>query len=192
MTPESLKQIKTLLDRTVADLRKVSGFDTYEDGITALRVATQTGVIPVGWLRQLAGRVYSKIESNSVRPEDFEELLVIFDTKEKAISHLANLPEELVPAIKAMFRQFRSDILPTIREAMLSTAKQLPYRRSGGRPKTMPNQTQCKQICREIAALLPHVGVGVAQRRIAERRGFTLRMIQRIWQERTRSGASER
>ncbi len=91
-------------------------------------------------------------------------------------------PEQLSATVDAI------RLLPyTLREALpkagKEAAKKIPHR-PGGRPRGL-KEHEYLQVCKDIGSLLAEgVRLKDAQKRVAQRKGVSLRTVQRVWQRR--------
>jgi hypothetical protein len=173
------------LDALLAVACRAGGFDTYEDGVAALRSALERGLITPTSLYLMARGSSPSVETgDSALIENFHEILTLIDNKAKLTAPLADFPADEGAQIELELKHARISMLPGIREEMLSTGKLLPYRRGGGRPTTMPDADSCRQIRREIEELHERgYQLGFAKKRIARRRKLTPRTIETIWRQ---------
>jgi hypothetical protein len=105
----------------------------------------------------------------------------MIDTREKAAALFAALPEDDAPQVEQFLNFLLKDLLPAWRSNAEQLIANLPYRRGGGRPPTMPSEEECLAICSEIEKLKKdEVKTGVAEQRIADRTRLNLRTVQRI------------
>jgi hypothetical protein len=90
------------------------------------------------------------------------------------------LPEEKAPQIEAFLDFVLKQFLPQLKTNAKLMRKVLPQRHDGGPNPKMPPEEECRSIYDEIEKLAKTVKRGIAQRRLAERKGLSLRMVQRI------------
>jgi hypothetical protein len=186
MTTTSFRRLQKLQRRLQDIQTRAVGAPDFTSCMSLVREAfRERGLVAATFIHSEAKRIYPIAEPDTIPLDRLDDVLALIDTPEKADSILANLPEDFVPQIEAFFRFMLSQFLPDQREAMLQTAKQLPVRPAGGRPSLIPAESECREICSQIAALIEGgVSIGSAQRRISVKSGKKLRTIQRIWQRR--------
>jgi hypothetical protein len=186
MKPETQKRLQGLFDQVVEHLCGVSGTKNHEEAIAALRMQFQDKrTSPAAWMHGIAREIYPTNEPDSVRPENFYEILGLIDTREKSDAILASLPEDVAPEIEKFLKFVLKDFLPSQRLAAQELAKHLPQRRGGGAPSKMPSRAESRLICAEINKLHGEgVLLGAAQQRTANKWNKSVRMIQRVWADR--------
>jgi hypothetical protein len=183
MKKETEERLLPKYEKVIGLFSAMSGADSYEASIRMLQEECRNGsTSPAAWLHKRAREIYPTDQPDSVRPEFFFEILTMIDSREKAMAVFAALPEEEAPKIEEFLDFFLKEFAPSLRSNAKLLAKKLPQRRSGGPHSKMPSREVCRAICDEIQAL-ERKGVqrGIAQRRVADKRGLKLRMVQRIW-----------
>jgi hypothetical protein len=185
MTAETCDRLVGLVDQVWAYLCSMAGEEDYEGSIKTLRQNIQAFPSMPFLLHDIAHELYPTNERDTINPANFVDILGLIDNKEKLRSVLAELPEDDAPRLETFLQWMLKTLLPSMRTKAQWMAKHLPQRRAGGPPKKMPGPAECRRICEEINELHGKgVLLGVAQKRIAMRKEFSLRMVQRIWAER--------
>ena len=181
MKEETQKRLKPTFDKVIDLFVVTSGADSYEAAIAKLREQCRDKVTsPAPWLHKIARQIYRTDKPDSVKPDNFYEILGLIDTREKATAVFVKLPEEGVPEIEKFFSFLLKVFFPSLRLGS-KIFKKLPQRRGGGRPPTMPSEDECRAIYGEVEVLdRKRVLRGIAQRRVADKYGLSLRMVQRI------------
>ena len=185
MTPETHKKLQQMVDQIWEYLCGATGSENYEAGIAALRENIRKTPSLAVLSHEVPRRTYPMIQLDSIRPENFYDILGLIDNKEKAQTVLRELPEDAAPEIEKALRWMLKEWLPSLRSNAQSMAKHLPQRRGGGAPSKMPNEAECREICAKINKLYGEgTPLGKAQQRAAMEKGKSLRMVQRIWAQR--------
>ncbi len=191
MTPESKKRLLRLVDRIWKHFCDLSGAKNYDASMKALQGHFRRYPSLSVWAHDIARDSYPMPVPDTVQPENLTEIIGLIDNKKKFAAVLSNMPEDVAPKLEAALQWMLKQWLPSMREDMKLTAKQLPQHRRGGRRTKMPSASECRQICNEISKLHKEgVLLGDAQRRVADRTGKSLRMIQRVWAARKLKGSS--
>jgi hypothetical protein len=182
MKIETVNRLLPMFDELNECLRTMSGADTYEEGFAILKEEfREEATSPATWLRKKAREVYPVDPPDSVRPDRFLQILAMIDTKEKATAIFAALPEEEAPKVEDALKFILKQFLPSVRFNAKLRTKKLPQRHRGGRKSTMPPEEQCLTIYGAVEELVrKDIKRGKAQRRVADKYGLSLRMVQRI------------
>ena len=186
MTIETHDRLWPLLQKVFEYTGSANGFSSYEESIAASRLDFQDkSTSPAAFIHKKTRELYPMSEPDSVRPENFYQILGFIDTKEKLSSSLASLPEESALEIEKALRFLLKEYLPSQREAAKQRTRHLPQRRAGGAPSKMPSSADCCTICDEINDLhRKGVLLQDAQPRVAQKWNKSRRTIQKVWQQR--------
>ena len=191
MTAETHRRIQKRIDRFKEILIKVSGSKDWISAVNWLQSVFTTKpeiTVPARHLAQsLAPSQHLTVQPNSVDARMLGEILAFISSEQSLRSIASSVPEEDAKKVELALREVTDRILPELRASMLSTAKRMPQRRGGGRPKEEVDDAKAKRICEEITALFEKgVNIGDAQGRIAAKSGFTRRKIRQIWESRNK------
>jgi hypothetical protein len=193
MTGESFERICDLQRRIQGALARAVGAADYESYMAGVREMYRSRSISfVTAMHEEARRIYPTAESDTIPLDRFDDVLALIDTQAKSELVLADLPQEFAPQAEEFLRFVLHILLPDARNIALEVGKRLPIRPGGGRPSVIPPQPECREICKQIRALIEDDGLKtvIAQKRIADKTGLSLRTIQRIWQGRKQYLAS--
>jgi hypothetical protein len=181
MKEDTERRLWPKYEKVLGYFRAMSGADSYEQAIKALQAeCSDKKASPAPWLHKKAREIYQTDEPDAVQPELFSEILTEIDSLEKARGVFANLPEEKVPQIEAFLDFLLKRFFPQQKSNAKRMGKVLPQRHDGGPTPKMPSEEDCRTIYDEVEELAKRVKRGVPQRRLADRKGLSLRMVQRI------------
>ncbi len=166
-------------DAVIEYFQAICGTNDYEGAIAMLKEQFRDKeASPAHWLHKLARGIYPANPPDTVQPEHFYEILGMIDTREKHDAIFSQLPG---PEVDKFLKFLLKDFLPAVRSNAQLMAKKLPQRRNGGPKPKMPSEEKCREIFDEIEQLhRKNVKRGIAQRRLAERTGLSVRTVQRI------------
>jgi hypothetical protein len=175
---ETQRKIRELIYRACKDLAPLLGRDhlTYAELIGLTRQVYESGMI--SWSIPLA--MVKKTLPPGATASDREPDLSRFDTEEKLDVILASAPEPTPQELEKILK-FMGDLLPRLRQQLVSAAKVLPHRR-GGAPAKLPSTDEQKQVVEEIKALRgPGVKLNDVFKRVAQRHSVSASKIKQIW-----------
>lgn len=107
-------------------------------------------------------------------PERFAEA-VLSDPKVSA---------EGIDKTAAIVRELQANGVRILKPALREMIKDMPRIRGGGRPHSVPDAKEKREMIEEVLALVRFVKLGTAMNRVALRHGVSRRTMQRIWAER--------
>jgi hypothetical protein len=182
MNDENQRRIRDLVTEAFGYMVRASGFRNNEEGMAAIREQFRDpATSPAAWIHKQAEAIYPGCAGNTIKPEQFFDILGFIGTEEKLTSLLTSGPDEYFPRIEAFLLWLVKEYLPSMRTQAQTAAKELPQFRRGGPKVQMPDASVRREIYEEIMREYGRTGsMTEAQTHVARKRKLNVRMIQRI------------